>query len=542
MKIKALDLDRSYNAINLVNLWFKLRNNEQLVLSDIPELIRFRWSYFRNNWNFIKEKYEKKIPTAVNADLLIKHINSFNEFIINQITVPSTKNPLADSLTQEKFWAIFDNTNIDDLVLTYEEQTLFDNKIKVVKNYSRNDFIYLRSILQQQRDDYIDYNSATDETYNEVYNRSPADSQVEINTKAINNIYQLQQSIKSIDFILANIFSLETATINPFELARQNANNQEVEIGQYVSGQLTTLHYGETLQALAKRTLGDPNKWIDIAIANGLKPPYIDEEGESLYLLATAEGNQINIGSTSTSGDLNVDKLYINQIVLLQSDTQPFPEQRVIVNIKEVPVSGELIIELNGDDNLDRYTLGDNAYIRIFKANTINSSFYILIPSEQPLTDEIKSDTPWFLQTSSETEKRQKIDLSLDDKTGDLQLNSTSDLSLRYGIDNAVQAMKMKIAIRLGELQRHSDYGLIEVEGSSNQDIDIIKNLVIDSITKNIQDDNRFDRIERLDVYDMRAALGGTSVSTEANGLYITLSVRLAGSNTVIPISFKVNI
>ncbi len=542
MKIKALNLDAGFEAISLITLWYKLRGNEELVLTDVPELIRFRWSYFRDNWEFIKSKYEDQVSTYINSKLLTSHIETFDEFIQNQRTLAITKNPLSDKLVQDRYYAIFDTTLINDIVLSYEETVLLDAKVNEVRNYSRNDFLDLRDTLVQQRDDYTDYVSATDETYNEVYNRSPADGQIDITTSSINIIQQFQSAIITIDYILANMFSLENAVVDPFALARENANNNEINIGQYASGYLTKLHYGESLQALANRTLGDPNQWIDIAIANGLKPPYIDEVGEKIALLASADGNQINIAETDSDGDLNIDKMYINQVVLLQSDTQPFPEQRIIVNMQSIPVSGEIILELNGEADLDRYQLSDNAHIRIFKPNTINSSFYILIPSDEPLdVNDVQLDTPWFLQSSSESEKRQKVDFTIDPNTGDLVMNSTNDVSLSFGVANAVQAIQLKLGINEGELRRHEEFGLVEVQGKTNIDLSVVKQKLIDSITANIQSDDRFDRIERLDIYDLRA-IDGSATGIESNALYITLTVRMAGADVLIPISFKVNL
>lgn len=543
MAIKTLNLDVIYETISIVNLWYKLRNTELLALTDIPEIIKFRWAYFRDDWQFIRTKYVSLIPTYIDPDMLINHIEAFDEFIDSQRTLSINKNPLDNLTAQERFHAIFDTTLIENLTLTREEQILLDTKVQEVRAYTRNDFLSLKKTLIQERDYYTDYQSATDVDYNRIYDRSPTDGQVSLDTHAVNVIYHVQQTIKAIDYILANIFSLETATVDPFELARQNARNQEVEIGSYVSGQLTKLYYGESLQAIASRTLGDPDKWIDIAIANGLKPPYIDEVGEKIPLISNANGNQINIGPTDSSGNLNLDKLYVNQIVTLQSNTKPFLEQRLIINIKDIPISGELILELSGTDVLDDYKLSEAAHIRIYKPNTINSSFYILIPTEEPLSDEdVKTDTPWFLRESSEGDRRQKVDLALHEDTNDLILTSTDDMVLSYGLANSIQAVKLKMGITKGELRKHDDYGLVQVQGRTNEDVGTLKEVLIDSITASIQQDNRFDRIERLDIYDLRSAFGGDTSTVESNGLYIVLSVRLAGSDTVIPISFKVNI
>ena len=173
-------------------------------------------------------------------------------------------------------------------------------------------------------------------------------------------MFQLNEAIRAVDFILANSFSLENSTVDPFALARTNANNPAIDIQTYFSGTLERLNYGEDLQSLAARTLGDPDQWIDIAITNGLKPPYIDEVGEKIPLISNASLNQINIAETNANNELNIDKLSVGQIILLQSDVETFAEQRTIQSIKQVPVSGEIILELEGEPNLERYKISEN--------------------------------------------------------------------------------------------------------------------------------------------------------------------------------------
>ncbi len=288
---------------------------------------------------------------------------------------------------------------------------------------------------------------------------------------------------------------------------------------------------------LADRFFGDTDRWIEIAIANGLKPPYIDEVGERINLIANASGNQINISQLSAGSEQNIDKVFINQVIFLQSDIENFPEQRIIINIQEIPISGNIILELNGEDDLDKYKINENAHIRVFKPNTINSGFYILIPSDEELPEDIVTDPPFFLQTKGEDEKKQKIDLALDNN-GDLVFNQTDDFGLSFGIDNAVQAIKLKLAVEEGELHRHSDYGLIAIAGSANHDVRTLRSTLVESISEQISADSRFDRIERLDVEYFNT----NDPRFPATAFLITLSVRLAGSSAVVPITFTVNV
>lgn len=531
----ALDFENSLPSLSDLDLWYKLTAGEELTLSDVPEIVRLRWPYFRENWEFLKEDYINAISTYSDPQLLKTHIETFTDFVASQRSSGTNRNPFESDAVISRFYAIFDSTLVNSVRLSYEEQQILDNKTRGILAYTRKNFLDIREQLQQERDQISDKVSATDEDYNRVFNRSAQAARVNITNKDLNKMHELMEAIKAVDFILANSFSLEASTIDPFALAKANANNPAIDIETYFSGFLEKLNYGEDLQALARRTLGDPDKWIDIAITNGLKPPYIDEVGERIPLISNASGNQVNIGETDANNQLNIDKLSVGQVILLQSDVETFPEQRTIQNVKQVPVSGEIILELEGDADLDRYKLSENAYIRVFKPNTINSSFYVMIPSTQPLDDDLQSDIPWFLQGADGTEKRQKVDLNLTED-GDLNFNSTGDLQLSYGLTNAVQAVKLKMSVEAGELRRHPEFGLVNTLGLKNNDIGLVRRLLTDSITRMIAADERFANIENLEI-----SYGNNLENGTPSAINVNLIVRLAGSGQLLPITFSIN-
>jgi hypothetical protein len=531
----AVDFENSVDSLSKLDLWFKVRQNQDLYLSDIPEIIRLRWTYFKDNWSFLRETYISLISSYDNPDKLKSEIEAFDRFIESQRNSKVNKNPFDDQNIIYKYYSIFDSTLINSVSTTYEEREIVDSKVNYIKSLTRKDFLEIRTNLEAERDAIADRVDLSDEDYNRVFNRSPQAARVNVKNKDINSMYEIMQAIKSVNIILANYFSLESATVDPFALAKANANNPDIDIASYSSGTLVKINYGEDLKSLAKRTLGDPNKWIDIAIANGLKPPYIDEIGEKIPLISNGRNNQINIGPTLYGAPI-IDKLHVGQSILLQSTTQTFPEQRKVQSIKQIPISGEILIEVEGNQDLDRYKLAENANIRIYKPNTANSSVYILIPSQEQLQDTTISETPWFLKSSDTVERRQKVDLSINDN-GDLNLNSNSDLQLIYGIENSIQAVKLKLSVEVGELVHHPTYGLDPIAGNTNQDLQRLRNILVDSIVRNIQGDERFSGIERLDVEYV------TNIDSKTvTAFSITLIVRLAGSDGLVPITFSVNI
>jgi len=527
-------VNEAYQSIADVNLWLRSRGGDDLVLADIPSIIPLRWPHFRDNWEFMKPDLLSNLTQDIDPDFFNKQIDDFSIFIESQRT--STKiNPFQDSQTFYRFYSIFNNVQIDSINLTNEEEKLVTSELARIDSFSKNNFISAKQNIINYRDRVTDTYGLSDLDYNKAFNKSSIPPQINATIVEVNYLLTLEQSIRTCDFILANLFAVDVA-IDPFALARANANNPDIDIGNYSSGNLVKINYGESLESLANRYLGDPDKWIDIAIANGLKPPYIDEVGVRIPLLSNGSSNQINLAETDITGNLNIDKLYINQQVLLQSNVEVVADQRSIISIKQVPVSGEIILELDGERNMNDYKTVDQAYIRVYAPNTINSGLYILIPSPKTLPDNRIDDVPWFLAKSAEDEKRAKIDLALD-ASGDLTFTTNGDVKLSYGLDNAIQAIKLKIITELGSLRYHPTFGFINVLGNKNLNIDGTRGLIVESINSQIMADGRFDRVESISVDYL--ANNGTNEGVAA--MVINLTVRLAGGTQAIPISFTVN-
>lgn len=511
-----------------LSLWLKMLSGDSLTLADVPELVSRRWTYFRDNWPTLRRWLENRVASKSNPDYFRSVLKDMDEFITHERLKTVDHNPLLDRKTYYRFHPVFETILVEHITLTYEERQIVDNRKRIVNGFSKNDFLRIKRDLIAYRDELADSANLSDETYNHIYNRGASSPSLAPTAEALNLMKVVHDQISSVDFILANHFALET-TVDPFALARQNANNPEVKIGQYSSGYLVKLHYGEDLQGLATRYLDDPNKWIDIAIANGLKEPYVDEAGEALFLISNGRGNQINVAATGTDGKPNINKLHVNQFVFIQSDTSPFPDQRHITGIKEIPVSGEIVLTLSGEPNLSSYLLTDAAHIRVFKPNTVNSSQFVLIPTAVPLPDR-QDEVPWFLASAGADEKKTKVDIALDDDGG-LQFTSNGDISLSYGLANAIQAIKLKLSTEQGSNRYHPEFGIVNIVGTRNTNENDIKTALINSISGQIMVDPRFDRVESLNV---------ERVPANTVAYNVVLVVRLATSGTLIPISFAV--
>ena len=462
--------------------------------------------------------------------MLRTHIASLDTFIKVQRTSPIL-NPFSKRSILYKYYSVFDNMEISNLSVSYEERLIIEKEVQRVRSFTKSDFLDIKNHLRAARDELADQASGTDESYNTVFSRNPVPPRTDIRIVDIGIMMMLMDGLKSVDFILANIFSLDTTTVDPFALAKVNANNSDYALEQHKSGRLTTINVGEDLQSLAARTLGDPDRFVEIAIANGLKAPYIDEIGETIPLISNGNSNLINIAKTDVDGQPNFNKFYVNQVVFLSSNVETVPDQRTIQSIKEVAVSGEIILEFDGEKDLNRYKLAEGAKIRVFKPNTINSSFMVLIPSVEPVPDELRQEVPFFLKSSSEDERRAKVDLFLTDDR-DLNFTSSGDFQLSYGLQNAAQAIVLKMEIERGTVPRHPNFGLVNVSGKLTNNRVGLQGQLSKSITQQIESDPRFERLEQITVQYV----------SDLHGFQVFLQARLSGSQAVIPISFSVNL
>ncbi len=528
-------IDEAYKNISDLNLWFKLQTADTLVLGDIPELIGLRWFHFKDNWDTtIKPNLVAFTPNYRFPSLLTANIEEFSDFVAVQRVAAKKTNPINSTNVQKRFYGIFDSVELFSLPLSPRELEIVNKASNRVTDFTKSDFIRIRASLVAARDEIADAMTGTDADYNRIYNRSPARALVDVNIRGLQETQIIQSAIDAVVLILANIYSIKSIAVDPFALAKSNANNPGFNIGSYSSGRLVKMNYGSDLMHLADRYLGNPDKWIDIAIANGLKPPYVDEVGSKIELMANGSGSQINIRANDNDGNANIHKFYVNQSIFLQSTVEKFPEKRIIVNISEIPVSNEIVLELNGDSDLEKYLTSESAHIRVYKPNTVNSSQYILIPSTDPITNSLTGEVPWFLSTSGEDERRAKVDLLIDNR-GDLQFTPAGDLQLSFGIDNAIQALKLKLTTEQGSLMREKPFGIYNAVGERTNDIEALKQKIIVSIGASIAIDSRFDRLESLTV---EKAL---NANTSANLFLVKIVVRLAGSGTNIPITFSIN-
>ncbi len=276
---------------------------------------------------------------------------------------------------------------------------------------------------------------------------------------------------------------------------------------------LVPVPFGLTIEGIAARYLGDPQRWLEIVTLNNLRDPYIDEDGFQYSLLSNATGRQITVSS-----DKN---LYLGQRILLQSSTQS-PAARTILDIEKLSDTS-FLITVDGSPNLDNFLLVDGAYLQAYLPGTVNSQQKIFMPNDQIVPNDPNIVIP-ANAAKDPLSGLSKVDLLLTD-SGDLAVNNFGDFRYAYGITNIIQALKIKMGTIKGTVLLHPEFGFGIRPGTINADIDVQE--IYNSINNMIIEDPRFQ------------GLSGLQVSLDGPTLTISMAVTLPGQQGIFPITFQ---
>lgn len=82
------------------------------------------------------------------------------------------------------------------------------------------------------------------------------------------------------------------------------------------------IQYGDTVQDLALRELGDASLWLDVIILNDLRPPYIAEQ-TALGVLTYGELIKLPAGVSNATVETNATDLYLTDVAVDQQGFLP---------------------------------------------------------------------------------------------------------------------------------------------------------------------------------------------------------------------------
>lgn len=356
-------------------------------------------------------------------------------------------------------FGLFSAINPGLLNLPISTQVKITKERQRVRAFTRPDFATMRDTLLDAATTFADQVGAGASTFDSTYgkpvvvtSRTPTDQDFEV-------MFQLNSVIIELNRFAA--FGLDQTPPNPLDYVAGLAQASGMAFQLPASKFQVPFPYGTTLEQLAARYLGDPDRWIEIAALNGLREPYVDEVGFQVPLLTNGSGNTITVAS-----NLN---LYVNQLVVMSSNNTT-RSSRHILSITSVGGSYYLIT-LDGTPDLSRFTTLGAAYMQAFLPDTVNSQMQLYIPSAtQPTENQYNTTGIPGIDTFAPYFNIGGVDLLL---TSDNDLVQTPDGDNRYavGLTAIVQTARLALSTPLGSLFRHKNYGLAIKPGTSIADM-----------------------------------------------------------------------
>lgn len=408
---------------------------------------------------------------------------------------------------------LFDAINVSDLNLPPDTVRKIIGERDRVRKLNRLDYEKIRDNLEILIADLADACGAGDPTYNEIMGR-PAPS---FDKEPTDDDYEMLFSLNQ----LVMEFSRLSAT--------GEVNNSRRSVMEYVAGlagrsgirfDIPRSHfqvpfpYGSTLEMLAARYLGDPQRWHEIATLNRLREPYVDEEGFDLPLMVNGSKNRIQVSS--------VENLYIGQYVSLASNTAS-RTWRHITDIEDLG-NRTYVVSLDGDPDLASLKVADEAALHAFLPDTVNSQKLISIPSSDasPI-DDLETKEIRGLDEIESLLNAAGVDLLLT-QDNDAAITANGDWPLAIGITKMTQDARIYFSTEKNSLLYAKGFGIDLKPGTSSADLSADD--LLQSAQGLLQANPAFKNIARADVL------------RDGNSVRISFELGVAGTESLLPISF----
>jgi hypothetical protein len=372
-----------------------------------------------------------------------------------------------DQINYQNF---LDSFTPDSLNVTPEVQNALQAEIDRVSAFTIEDLASRRQLIEEYANSISAGLGGTSSTFNRVNAQPTKTTYKTLSTDDITLLNAMNDIIMGIDAMSAYLRNqVKPTSEDYYEYYAQLAIANEIPFTTSQSKFFVPFPYGASLESLAVQYLGSADRWIEIAALNGLKAPYIDEDGFIIPFRSSGNGNSCLI-------PYNTD-IYIGQIVELASDSQPISVRKI--NSIDTLSSIEMIVTFNGTNDLNKYTISDNARINAYLPDTVNSLKLVAIPSGGDVSDVNRIKTSPGRDDLDFLTSMAKIDLLLT-TDGDLALDGTGDFKESVGLQNLFQAAMIKLQTKVGTLVNDPQFGNPAQAGASIAELnakDLIKRL-----------------------------------------------------------------
>ena len=524
------DVDNVLNTIRQTGIFVKQLAGVALAANDLPaQLVS---DYKNTISNYLATLTPNNLVGSASTDkntianlLKIKALNQTNEGLSSSAVasgelgpnaaVSATLNPSNTVFTNPlQNPLLFSQVPLNSLTLNPAQQDALQNELDRVNAFTVADLKTMQSTILTTATQLSNSFGGGNIYYSTLFNQPPPITTTEPMTLDQFDILQpLYELVQAYDVLTATNQLDNNQILNNMEFVQALAQTSDIEFNVSNSKIQVPVPYGLTIEQIAMRYLGDPQRWLEIATLNFLQEPYIDENGFQYTLLSNADGRNIVVGSSQD--------LYIGQTVYLYAVGQ-VATARTILEIVTLSQTS-FLLTLDGLPNLDGFTVNNQAYIQAYLPGTVNSQNVIWMPSNisAPVYDQISIPSS---VANVDLVGLSKVDLLLT-PTGDLAINNSGDWQLAAGITNITQALAIKFGTGLGTSLLDPDFGLGVKPGTMVSDLTATN--IFNQINNLIKADPRFSGVSQL------------QVTVQPPSMIVSLAVSLAGTQGVFPVSFQ---
>lgn len=322
--------------------------------------------------------------------------------------------------------------DFDDIPEVVLEQ--MDDKRDESEELTSGDIRDLSVDLQEVSDNFGESFGGADAVYSAAKGLpAPIDTDREPSEDDIINQVALQEAVCSFRASLGTGQIFTEQESDPYVQSNLNLDIED-QMPSPLSAIPIPFERGSTLERMAQKFLGDPNRAREIAILNNLRPPFIDETG----FTKTIDG--ANGRSFVTEED---DRIVINQVIVLKG-TGVSNSRRRILNIQSIGGT-QIRIIVDGPDNLSIFAPGTNPFLDTRLPGSVGAGDTILIPNPTSPDEPVLIRQNSILERLTFAEKIFKIDLALDAEGKDLVVSPNGDVARSFGYDNALQALRLAV-------------------------------------------------------------------------------------------------
>jgi len=404
--------------------------------------------------------------------------------------------------------------NMNSLQLPLVTRQKMQQDLQKIKQLTRDDFAKMRDDLVGVASHYADSVGAGSDVYDETFNRATSATTKTPSDDDFDVLFAFNECVMQLNAVISQQ-KVDTTRLDAVNYVAGLARRSGIAFTTPASKFPVPFPYGSTLEQLAQNYLGDPNRWHEIVALNGLRAPYVDEEGAQYPLLTNGRLGQITVADPSP--------FWVGQMVTLTANNVTSTQRRVTKIDKVHPTMA--ILHLGGPQDLDKFLTMADAKVHAFLPDTVNSRMVIYIPSQSRKDQGLTTLSIPGVDAFDPFLSAGGVDFLLG-TDNDLVLTPSGEPKWAYGLQNMVQRAKIAVATPKGSVPQHATFGIGLKPGASTADIDAKQ--LVESLEGLFRDDPAFSGVVKA------------TVEKKGPTASIRLHLAVANSTLVLPVHFEV--